>query len=456
MPKTVFITSFHTLISRNILQTGLLEMLNKNEIRAVLLVPEAKKGYFLKEFAGGNILIEGVNTALTKKDSFFRQLALASSGAKDLYIKRRAKFYEDKNFFSFAAGSFLTFLLARKKIILKSIRYSDTAFGKSANLDQLLTKYKPDLVFSTDAQNEIDVRLLQLARKRGVKTLGMVRSWDNLTSKGVLRMLPDTLAVNNEVIKEEAIRYNFMDPAAISVVGIPHYDKYLIQPEISKEEFFSALGGSASGGQKLGFDPQKKLILFAPIGDRYIRNNETDKYVLEILSGLDANILVRIPPMDTVNFGGFKSKKAMVAFDDPGTSSWKGGKKLNEVGREDDDRLIASLSYSDVLVTGQSTVTIDAALFHKPAIIIGFEEKPKPYWESILRYYDYEYYKKFKETCALKFAKSPEELLEAAEKYLENPALGKETTEKIIKNYIYFVDGKSTERLSALISKLVF
>jgi len=441
--KTIFITSFHPLISRNILRTGLLDILAGRDMKVVILAPQIKKEYFLKEFSGKNISVEGVDMVLSKRDFFFRQIALAITPTSDLYIKKRTKLYEDKKRFSFAAAMLPAFLFGRSKMALFVLRFFDYVFGDRKSIRDLFMKYKPDIIFSTDIQNEIDIRILQFAKKEKIKTAGMVRSWDNLTSKGVIRFCPDILITHNEVVKKEAVYYSRIDPGRIKVIGIPHYDKYLLGHAESRESFF----------KKFGFDINKKLILFAPIGDRYIKNNTTDQYVLDALSELDTNILVRIPPTDGVSFGGFESKKAKVAFDDAGTSSWKGGKKLNEIGASDDKSLISSLCHSNAVVTGQSTITIDAAVFGKPAVIIHFESPKHPYWESITKYYDYEYYAKFNEYCGLRFAESPADLVGLVNAYLENPEKDRDIRERILKNQVRFMDGRSTERLANILAK---
>ena len=59
--KTVFITSFHILISRNILAAGIPRLLVAEGFRVVVLVPEYKLTYFRERFAGPNVLIEGID-----------------------------------------------------------------------------------------------------------------------------------------------------------------------------------------------------------------------------------------------------------------------------------------------------------------------------------------------------------------------------------------------------------
>ncbi|MEK7554754.1 MAG: hypothetical protein AAB518_02100, partial [Patescibacteria group bacterium] len=356
--KTIFLTSFHPLISRNILMGEVFAMLAEAH-RIILLVPRYKAPYFEEHFSGPNVAVEAIDTKLTAHDLFFRKLILSAAPTRDLSIKRRVEFYRDRKIFSYLVSVIPAALFRGKKWYIRLLRALDRRTGNQTRFSPLFERYHPNAVVSTDVQNEIDVAFLRGAQVRGIRTVAMVRSWDNLTSKGIIRCVPGKLLVHNDILKGEAVRYSFIDPGIISVIGIPHYDRYKkaydafhdsapSRAREMKDAFFTALQ----------FDATKKLILFAPFGDRYIRDNRTDILILETLSSLDLNILVRLPPTDTVNFMGFKSRRATVRFYESGSSAWRGGKKINEVSATDEEHLIKSLAAADVVVTGQSTIAI--------------------------------------------------------------------------------------------------
>lgn len=447
--KTIFITSFHQLISRNILSTPLLKLLlQKGDIRVVLLVPDDKKDFFQKEFGRTGVLVEGVPRALTRRDIFLRYLALSAVDTKALEVIRKAEFD--------ALSSWLLRMVGRKRLGQRAIRAADRFLTPRGRFAKFFDQYRPALVFSTDMQNENDVRLMHEAKDRKVPVVAMVRSWDNFTTKGILRVLPRILVVPNEIVKREAETLSFVPEDRIVPVGIPHYDRYLdikfkIQNPKSKISYNT--GDVLSREEfclKFGLDPAKKIILFSPIGNRFIRNNLLDKLVLETLSLLDANILVRLPPSDYVTLDGFKTKKAHVVFDTPGTGPTK-DRKLNELSQGDDARLIAELAHCDVVVTGQSTIAVDASMFNKPVVIIYFDEVERSYWESVKRYYDSEYYRPVAESGGVRFAKNPEELNSLVGQYLENSRLDEEGRARIAREQAYKIDGKATERLAQVL-----
>ncbi|MFY9461879.1 MAG: hypothetical protein WAP51_01610, partial [Candidatus Sungiibacteriota bacterium] len=296
--RTIFISSFHQLISRNILGTPLLDfLLASGGIRIVLLVPLEKQDFFKKEFGRKDVFIEGVSRQLKKRDAFLRYLSLSAVDTKAIEVIRRREFNR--------ISSRLFRIIGGRRLGQNAIRLVDGLLTPRGRFAALLDRYRPDLILSTDVQNENDVRLMHEARSRNIPVVGMVRSWDNFTTKGPLRVLPKALVVPNEIVKQEAITLSFVPEERIVPVGIPHYDRYLKPTAESRDAFC----------RRMGLGTAKKIILFSPIGNRFIRNNLLDKLVLETLSAIDASILVRIPPTDDVMLDGFKSKKANAVFD---------------------------------------------------------------------------------------------------------------------------------------------
>jgi CDP-glycerol glycerophosphotransferase (TagB/SpsB family) len=246
------------------------------------------------------------------------------------------------------------------------------------------------------------------------------------------------------------VRQNHIEVSSVVVTGIPHYDHYFHPAPTPKYTFFA----------EMGLVLEKPLILFAPIGDRYIRDNHVDVAALTELSKLDANILVRLPPMDVVNFEGFESQGAHVVFQTTGTRSWKkeqgeGASKSNEISRKDEQTLIDALSYADVVVVGQSTIVIDAAAFDKPVVLTCFDVDKRDYFDSVRRYFDYEYYDSIHASGGARLAKTREELVPLVEAYLRDPSLDRAGRKRLIEDQAWNTDGNAVSRLvDVLISKI--
>ena len=453
--KTIFITSFHPLISRNILSTDILKILkDQKNLRIVIFTVDYKKPYFEKEFAGINIIIEGMRAKpLSGLSLFFTHVALVLLNTPTMRIKARGKLEQDKNYFNYFIARLGAIMFGRSKTLRRLARFFDYTLAPKETFKKYVDTYKPSLVFSTDVLNDNDIKLLQEARSSCVRTIGMVRSWDNFSAKGVMRILPQKLIVSNEILKKEAVDYNDMESEDIFVAGIPHYDFYINHERTPRQKFF----------QEIGADPNKKLILFAPTGDRYIRDNNTDWQILDILKKAilekvipaNSQVLVRFPPGDTCNLNNFVPPDFMI-FDRPGTVFNSLTFKDRDLSHKDDVRLADSLYYSDVVISGPSTIMIDGAVFNKPIILINFDGWTKrDYFDSISRHYDSEHISRVAKGGGVRLVDSKEELIKWTNNYLGNPRLDEKERKQMIKEQACYLDGRSSERVARFLLETV-
>ena len=226
--KTIFITSFHPHISRNILSTEAFRILRaEKRLQIVIVVPEYKSAYFREQFGGPNVMIEGVKPYQASRlfrGLFFKKLGMFLFDSRSARNLKRYQYHVNKKPLQFALGLSLG-AIGRLFFIRARVRALDYRFSPRGIFEPLLRKYHPNLIFSTDVQNENDVALMQDARRFGVRTVGMVRSWDNLTLR-ILRIFPDTLLVGSETLRQELDRFHRYPRSRAVITGNPHYDGY--------------------------------------------------------------------------------------------------------------------------------------------------------------------------------------------------------------------------------------
>jgi len=81
-----------------------------------------------------------------------------------------------------------------------------------------------------------------------VRTGLCVHSWDNLTTKGLIRLLPDRIFVWNDAQRREAVSLHGAAASQVSVTGAPVYDQWFGRsPNASREAFCSRAGLSDAG-----------------------------------------------------------------------------------------------------------------------------------------------------------------------------------------------------------------
>lgn len=444
--KTIFITSFHVLVSRNILSSPFLALLEKAGWRVVVIMPQKKQEYFEREFGGANVLIEGVENRLNRLDGFFRDLALAAIKTKSLRLMRQRGMGIERPlmqkllFFAPAIRPLIPFLY---RLIMPAHSFHD-----------LFLKYKPDLIFSTDVFSSNDCRLMREAVVHGVPTLGMIRSWDNLTTKGGFRVISERLVAHNEIASDEAAKFHGINPAIITKIGVPHYDRYLQGATVPRAEFLESLGLSTDG----------RYIVYAPIGDRIMKVGERvqqstfDKDAIEALDKTlptGIALIVRLPPTDTVTVGRSLFSPRVI-FQEPGVRFGEGVTAVrgSEMSRADDNLLLNTLYHASLLINPFSSLCLDALVLDRPVVVPHFDFHPVSFVQSIKRLQEFEHFRPIMESPGVKVVNSAKELESAICDYLANSVLDHEARRFLAEKECFKLDGRSSERLFEVARRL--
>jgi hypothetical protein len=456
--KTIFITAFQSYVSKNILNTDVLKViLSDNNIRVVIFVHPAKEHFFKNIYTSPNIFIESLNVnkiVNTFPHRFFDRVSKFMIDSNYLKYKRVEKLNNNKDFVGYVKYFFESVVVKvfkNSKIFLYIFRYVYITFGNRNLLEKYFKKYNPDLIFSTDIFDVADTVLLQESKSRNITSIGMVRSWDNCYSKGALKVIPESTIVNNEIIKEEAVSIHLIPEDIIFVGGMPQFDSFIKDKRETRENFCN----------DIDIDIQnKKLILFAPAGKRL---SDTDWQICQILSNAiedssikyPVHILVRNHPNHPAELSKFEDLNNFT-IETPGHVLSNENRKETEVTKEGTAHLADSLYNSDLVIWVATTLGIDSLVFDKPQIAINFDGyKNKDYWNSVKRYHDEDHMKKMLELGGVSVVNNSDELIEAVNKYLDNPSFNTENREKTRKQQLYKVDGKSGERIgNFILSKL--
>ncbi len=451
--KTIFISSFHPFISKNILNTDVFKILQqKNDLKIILLAPAIMKDFFEDNYRSENVIIENIDLAPfqnSRSNIFFSKVAFFFvynhwiRHRRGEYLNTHQGFY---NLAKFHVFMILTWFLSGHKIINKIFRFFDWHFSAGDFYKDYFEKYKPDLVFSTDVYDDFDQALIKEAKVKKVFVVGMVRSWDNNISKGLMRCLPDRLIVNNEIIRKEAVEIHNYPEKNIFVSGLPQFDDYLKAPFKSREDFFKSVGG----------DSGKKTILFSP-GSREI-SADANMVICQAFKTAKENGVLPKDIQFFVRNHPTRPDKALEKFkDDPDfivemPGIIKNSGKFLEFSMQDNRHLIDTIYYSDVVIWIVTSIGLDSLVFNKPQIAINFDGlKPKPYWSSIRRFNDEEHMLSFFKTGAAKLAQSPDNLIACVKEYLKNPSIDCEGRKKAVLQQLWKLDGKSSERIANFI-----
>lgn len=446
--KTVFIPVYHGMCTRNLFLTNMLHpLLNARATRLICFIPPAKKEFFAQQYGalGQNIIFEALElkkatSGLNFVFDFIAKSFLNTQAKKSLQL---IEYSSDRNKIRYWLGRFLAAVFAGSRLLRNFVRWLDFSLIRDNSLKPYFKKYQPDLVFCTDVLAGPDAVFLREAKRNKIPLIGMVRSWDNLTSKGVVRVKPDKMVVHTDLMASEAKKYSDMKEKDIFISGVPVFDYYIGFQPSAKEAFY----------HRVNIKPDYKIILFAPFFGHY------QDSVKEIIAYLDqaisagqiaekVKILVRLPPSYNEELGEYVDTENII-YDKP-AEQFALNKFRNdwEFTEADMRHLADSLYYSCVIINFASTMTIDAAAFDKPVINIDFDgESHDPSKISIRYIYQNDHYQPVLKAGCLRLARSKSELAELINFYLSHPEAEKEGRARILKEFTWKFDGHSAERI---------
>lgn len=456
--QTIFVTVFHSFITKNILNTEAFSIITSdNNIRTILLVPATKYDFFKNLYSKNNVEVVAVQNDVltnTKVAKFFSVWSHLLIDSHYLWYKRRERLEANrtaKGFLKYGFEMVVTKLISGRHIMHPLFRKLFLTFNRQPEIKSIFDKYSPDCVFSTDAFDESDVLFAGEARKRGIKLISMVRSWDNCYSKGLLRVIPERLIVNNETLKDEAISFHDVPSKNVEVLGSPQYDNFVLETRTSREQFF----------KEMNLDPSKKLVLFSPAGS--ILSDTDWQIVTALKEAVDSKqlvyptqFLIRNHPNHPADLSAVEGCADMV-IENPGKVFNKQNPKETELTRNDNRHLADELYYADTVVWVATTLGLDSIIFNKPQIVINFDgwEKNRPYIKSVKRYHNENHMKKMLDCGGATVVKNKEELINSINHYLEDPSWNQEGRDMVIKQQFYKLDGKAGERIGRFILSVI-
>lgn len=453
--KTILIPITNNFIVRSFLRTDALRILMAADTRLVFLTQEHKANYYRNQFPGERIIFDVLPPyAASRRERVWKFLEVASIHTRTTAIMQRSALYRyhSRQMFLLRLAAFLGKSVLRhcgrfrlwRRCIRKSYLYAPSDLSIAA----IFERHRPDLVYAPTMLSQ-DMAILKEAKKRRIKTVGMVLSWDNLYSKTMLRVHPDILLVHTESTKRQAETLGDYPAHRIRVVGVPQYDRVLRKEGLlSREQFIISLGG----------DPAKKLIIYALSG-KAGRSTEYD--IIRMLWRMreeghiphTVQVLVRPYPRFKLpqevaeritKQYGFLAEPSM-AHAGTGKDSWEFDEQALRL-------LVNTLHHADLIITLYSTFFIEGAVCDKPLIGVAFDGAQKNnFWNSAARFFEWDHLAEVKPLNGIRLVHSEPELAEAIRAYLEHPEYLTEGRARIVAQQCGFTDGRAGERVAAII-----
>ena len=241
--------------------------------------------------------------------------------------------------------------------VLRVLRTLERSLPTVDEIRQQLRDFQPDVVVITPLVylGSWQFEVLRAAQAEGLRTAFAVGSWDHLSSKALVRDVPQRVFVWNETQKAEATRLHGVPADRVVVTGAQCYDQWFgRQPERTREEFCALVG----------LPPERPYLLYvcsalfwgSPVEAEFVR-----RWIRSLRSSEDADlrsaaILIRPHParMDewkSIDLSEFEN----VAL--------YGSNPMDASSRED---YFDSLFYSRAVVGLNTSAFLEAAIVDRP------------------------------------------------------------------------------------------
>jgi hypothetical protein len=139
--------------------------------------------------------------------------------------------------------------------IVAALGAVERAIPTSGDVDAHLRRRRPDAVLVTPLIEfaSSQVEYVKSARRAGIPSAAAVASWDNLTGKGLMRVLPDRVFVWNDIQVREAEELHGAPRGAAIATGAAKFDEWFERrPRWTREELAA----------RAGLDPSRPYVLY--------------------------------------------------------------------------------------------------------------------------------------------------------------------------------------------------
>ena len=243
--------------------------------------------------------------------------------------------------------------------LMKVLALLEEAVPRQKGVDDFIAEHKPDVILITPlvelGSPQIDY--LRAARRLGVRTALCVWSWDHLSSKALIRELPDAVLVWNDIQKNEAAQFHGIAGDRVFVTGAQCFDRWFDRaPSRSRAEFC----------RRAGLPDDRPFLLY--VCSALFRGSPSEavfvqQWVNAIRGSSDArlrgmNILVRPHPQ---RLDEWKNVPPLQG------ASWWGSNPIDDESRAD---YFDSMYHSAAVIGLNTSALVEAAIVDRPVFTI--------------------------------------------------------------------------------------
>jgi CDP-glycerol glycerophosphotransferase (TagB/SpsB family) len=243
--------------------------------------------------------------------------------------------------------------------------------------------------------------------------------------------------VQNDVMRDDLVRYHGVDPARIVVTGWPQTDVFQLRRPRSAYE--SIVRG-------YGLDPERQVVLV--MGNTPTNAPYEGRFVERLAAWREATagapqLLFRPHPRDREWRERFAT--ALTAT----------GTAVQEPSYTDFEALATLLHHGDCVVANAGTILLDALVNDRPAVCVLYDEGAPPGESWAMKNIIGEHYRDLIASGAFLRAENFEEVVAGIERCLAAPHEHTEERRRVVRAVVGEVDGHASERVVEAIAGAV-
>ena len=289
-----------------------------------------------------------------------------------------------------------------------------------------------------NVQSQPAVPFLLAARRLGIPVVGYVASWDHTVGKGVVSPHVTRYVVQNDIMRDDLVRYHDIPAERIMVTGWPQTDVFhTSRPRAA----FEAVARS------LGLDPARPVVLVA--GNTPTNAPYEGCFVARLVewwrssgAGARFQLLFRPHPRDREWRGRYAA-----AFDTPGVA-------VQKPSYTDLETLATLLQHVDCVVANAGTILLDGLVNDRPAVCVLYDEgAPSGERHAELNIMGAHYEDLVRSSAFLR-ASDFDGVVAGIERALANPGEVASERARVAREVVGNVDGRAAERVVEAITEI--
>lgn len=220
----------------------------------------------------------------------------------------------------------------------------------SKDIRDLIESLNPAHVISMDPINKKEYSYL-LHSQKFCNTSAIIKSFDNITSKGYIPFVPEKIFVWNSImVKEARDAYGYFKPK-IFAIGAPQYDHLRLESEYFKEK-------------------SKQILYCTNSSNIYDDDEDNIEYIFGFIQKYDFKLIIRVKQTDDTKRWEKYSLFKNVEIYPKNVTNNDANKKCSDINHQ--ISLVEQVKTSFVVISSYSSMIYDCLALKTPCINLGY------------------------------------------------------------------------------------